>query len=245
MNDGRIEELLARTGDRTAWPATPSMVPAVRARITTAERPRAAAPVLRYAAAAAAVALVALGVILAMPASRDALAGLFDIEGSRVEPLPSAPASPPPASDIDGRATPVASIDDAASGAGFAPSLPGNQAPFAAYTVDYGSVSGIVLAYEDYTLWQVRGDGTFDGAFEKGVPPPATIQDVSVNGLPARWVSGGPHVVAFVSNDGEWLDGTVRTVGDNTLIWRSGETLYRLETTLRLDDAVAIASALP
>jgi hypothetical protein len=63
--------------------------------------------------------------------------------------------------------------------------------------------------------------------------------------MPARWISGGRHFVAFVDVTGNSIDASERTVDANTLIWNDGATFFRMETALGYDDAVRIAEALP
>jgi hypothetical protein len=247
MNDMAYDEqLLTRAAAATAWPAAAPMRSRVLSRIAAAP-PREVRRPLRpaFVAIASAVAVVAaLGAMLAVPSSRDAVADLFDIEGSDVQPLPATTALPLPTS-VDPGATPVTSVPAAATLAGFDPALPGGSDPNATYVARYGETTGIILEYDGFTLWQVPTAGSFEGSFDKGVPSPATIEDVAVNGRPGRWISRGPHHVGFVTAAGEYLGATQRTVERNTLIWNSGDVLYRLETDLPLQDALAIASELP
>lgn len=49
----------------------------------------------------------------------------------------------------------------------------------------------------------------------------------------------------FLDADGETIAGTERAVDRDTLIWRNGETFYRLGTDLPRAAAVAIAESLP
>ena len=135
-------------------------------------------------------------------------------------------------------------LEDAAALAGFEPALPNGEEPNAVYTVDYGESTGIILRYDDFDLWQVDG-GTFEGSFGKEVPATGSIQDLIVNGVPATWISGGPHFVEYVDENGVASQASSRLVERNTLIWRTDAALYRLETDLPLEDAVAIAETLP
>jgi hypothetical protein len=68
---------------------------------------------------------------------------------------------------------------------------------------------------------------------------PALVQETTVNGERAIWAVG-PYPVRF--SDGN-LD-FVRLVEGHVLIWTVGETTYRLETKLELEEAIRVAESL-
>jgi len=243
MNDAvRVDALVQRAAEAVAYPATPRL----RARVVgsigraTGERRRPARAVPALAGIAIALG-AAVAAVLAVPASREAVADFFGIEGSTVDVAPTIPAAP--TAEIDQNAEP-STIVDAAALAGFEPALADAGEPNAVYTVDYGQSTGIVIRYDGFDLWQVDS-GAFEGTFGKVVPVTASIQELTVNGAPARWISGGPHFVEYVDEHGVTSQGSSRVVERRTLIWRTPSALYRIETNLELADAVAIAEALP
>jgi hypothetical protein len=209
-------------------------------------QPRTPAPFGIAAAAAVAAVVVIAGAALAVPGSRSAIAEFFGIEGSRIERLPAPPpgatATPlPRAEDIRGVATPLTLSDVPAFG-GVDPALPdGYGEPSAIYGFDF-AIQFIVLQYPEFDLWEGRPDGA---TVEKGLPEGTLLEDTTVNGVPARWVSEGSHVVRFVDDTGAVVAGSQRTVDRNTLIWRTEYAFYRIETGLPLEDALEIAESLP
>lgn len=239
------EHLLQRVATEVAYPATPTLRSAVLSAIAApaqqrVERRRAPWSLPALAALAATV-VVGVVAVLAIPSSRSAVADFFGIEGSDIEIVPTVPPAPP--AEIDQNAIP-STLDDAAALAGFEPARPNDEEPNAVYTVDYGESTGIILRYDDFDLWQVGG-GSFDGGFGKEVPVTGTIEDLTVNVVPATWISGGPHFVEYTDENGVASQASSRLVERHTLIWRTDAALYRLETDLALDVAVAIAETLP
>jgi hypothetical protein len=239
------EQVLQQTATTLPYPATPSLRSAVLTTIATPAGQRAGRwPAPRSLPAFAAVAVaIAVGVVavLAIPSSRSAVADFFGIEGTTVDVVPTIP--PAPTAEIDTNAA-GSTLDGAAAIAGFEPALPNGDEPNAVYTVDYGTSTGIILRYDGFDLWQVD-DGTFDGNFGKEVPGSGSIEDLTINGVPARWITGAPHFVEYTDADGVTSQESSRQVVRSTLIWRTNTALYRLETDLPLVDAVAIAETLP
>ena len=138
-----------------------------------------------------------------------------------------------------------ASLAEIESAIGRPASLPDGYEPTASYLVRYGASPAAILRFDDFDLWQIDAAGDFEGILGKEVDSQAALVDTTVGGVPARWISGGPHLVAFYDDSGGFVDDTARTVERNTLIWRTDAALYRIETTLGLEDAIAIAEALP
>ncbi|HEX6030386.1 MAG TPA: hypothetical protein VFY90_03070 [Tepidiformaceae bacterium] len=258
-----MEELLVQAGGTLDYPPTPDIVSAVRARLAGREERQSAAPGagLRsrawFAPVAAAVVTLTVAGALTLAASRGARHAVADFLGLRVAgeeisiiPTPrtgETPTAPPPTRDIASYATPVA-MAAMSSALGFEPALPaGSSQPDATYLVDYQGMKAGVLQYGDFDLWELRLPG---GVVGKGLPfftkETRVLEEVSVNGQPAYWISGGGHIVRFVNAGGTVVAGSERTVERNTLIWQSASgTNYRLETELSKDEALALAKSLP
>jgi hypothetical protein len=81
------------------------------------------------------------------------------------------------------------------------------------------------------------------GYFRKILEPGTTIETVRVGGSTGYWISGEPHTIVFVNEDGDPVFDTRRIVGD-TLLWADGEVTFRLETGLDRDAAIALAESL-
>jgi hypothetical protein len=247
MDDLTVERMLAAVARDVPYPPTPSLRAAVTARLAEA-RPRKLARHGWRLALAAVAADVAIGaaIVLAAPSTRSAIAEFFGIEGSRIErlptPLPGVTPTPlPDARSLDVVATPL-TLATAAGYAGFEPALPdGYDAPVAVYGLDYAT-QFVVLHYAEFDLWQGRPDGE---TALKGLPDGTLLEDTTANGVPARWISGGSHIVRALDREGREVAGTLRTVERNTLVWRTAFALYRLETDGALDAARRIAESLP
>lgn len=229
---------------------------------------------LRFAYAAAAALLLSVALTLAVEPARTAVAQFFGlVEGVRIEILPpadeatptSAPTaqptstataaptatrtatpapteSPSPSSVLNDIADPM-TLAAAAVALGFEPSLPpGYGDPAAVYLLRGLGGVVVVLQYQDFDLWQSRSPSIYLG---KGVPENLLIETPLVRGEPSYWIEGGRHFMRFLDANGETIAGTERAVDRNTLIWRSGETFYRLETDLPRAEAIAVAESLP
>jgi hypothetical protein len=243
MSDLPFDRDMSAIAARAAYPATPSLRAGVLTAIDAPQRTMAVhrrAPVAFAAGAVAAV--VACVAIVAVPTSRSAVAEFFGIEGSEVEPLPSSTPLPPP-DDVADKAQ-LTTVDDANVSLRFELALPeGKGEPGGTYLVRYGTQSVAILRYDEFDLWEARL--LPDANFGKGVPPGVTITDTFVGDAPARWISGGPHIVEFRDATGEPIEESIRTAQGNTLIWNDGQTFFRMETALTLDQAREIAESIP
>jgi hypothetical protein len=64
-----------------------------------------------------------------------------------------------------------------------------------------------------------------------------------VRGAPGVWISGRPHDFAYLDARGRARVETLRLAG-NTLVWRHGEVLLRLEARVSKRRALRIARSL-
>lgn len=248
--DGRWEAHLDEVAAAVDYPVTPDLGQSVLAAIEG--EPASRRPALGWAprfAVAAALAVLFLVATIAVPSARTAVGEFFGlVEGERIEVLPTplpgvSPTALPTAAPIESFGTPF-TLEAVATAVGFEPAFADGQPPDAVYLVDYEGVAVAVLQYTDYDLWQTRA--TDYGYFGKGVPVTNTIETPDVGGQFGYWISGGSYVVRFINADGEEVVGSRRTIDRNTLIWQGGSgTFYRLETSLTLDEALAIGAGLP
>lgn len=247
MDEMMLDRILTRFADTTVYPATPRLRARVATSIAAPSRPaRGGIQSLALAVAALCIAAAAL-LTLALPPSREAIADFFGIEGSRIERLPTpapgtTPTPFPTPADISAIATPI-SIGDATQRLGFAPALPSGQQPSVVYVAPFiGPEPFVVLHFDRFDLWEGHLD---EGYLNKAFAGATVLTDLTINGQPARWLSGGGHIVTFVDRDGNEIAASQRTVDRNTLVWRTPYAFYRIETDLSLDEIVAIAKTLP
>jgi hypothetical protein len=264
MDELIFEEAVRRIAARAAYPPTPQLrarvldaIAAGRASAPSRTRQLAPSPILRFAIVASiAAAVVAIAVALSVPSSRSAIAEFFGIEGSRIELLPTpapgvTPTPFPTPGGIESYATP-SSLDGVQRDLGFSVALPAVEGgPPAVYVAVYFGFA-VVLRYDAFDLWEVRlAGGTIgkgvpaDDVFAKAVGGGTKIEDLTIKARPATWISGGAHIVRFIDADGREVAASVRTVGRNTLIWRTDDFFYRLETDLSEAEAIRIANSLP
>jgi hypothetical protein len=194
------------------------------------------------AIAAAVVVLAAIAAVVAVPSSRSAVADFFDVEGSKVDIVPTTTPLPVAPTGIPDTAQRT-SIDDLGDAIGFSPLVPaGTAAPNESFVVRYGTQNVAVLRFDEFDLWETRLQP--ETYFGKEADPRLTVTDTFVGDAPAHWVSGGPHFVGYVDANGNRVESSERIVETNTLIWNNGETFLRMETNLPLDAALRIAESL-
>jgi hypothetical protein len=78
--------------------------------------------------------------------------------------------------------------------------------------------------------------------FGKMVTQGTTVTTFTLDGEPAIWLSGDPHVIIYHAQDGIDYADTVVLAG-NVLLWRRGSLLLRLETNLDLQHARVVADS--
>lgn len=276
---GWEQSLLAEAATAAVYPATPDL----RDRIVAAVGARAPGRARRWPpftvnvrlAAAVAVLALALVALLAVPASRDAVAEFFGlVPGQRFEQLPLPPeperpgvtvtpdarpfvlptpwtASPPAAATP--RPTPVASspVIELAE-----PSTLAEASQALGYEIVLPRGQGEPL---EVFLIDLIGQGAavlryerFDlwatngsGAFGKGAPIDTIIEITEVAGTVAYWIEGEERIVRFLDASGEEVPGSRREVNRNTLVWLTEASFYRLEGDLTREQAIAIGATLP
>lgn len=135
--------------------------------------------------------------------------------------------------------------------------LPPSEQPSRVYyqnVFDNGEQVVLVFGNPDnpkFTLYQAQNwiyGKLVDSNFAKGVDGGTLLQELSVRGERALWLSGAAHLVMRLDENGNPIFGTARTVDANTLAWESGDVdsgmIYRVETKLSLDEAAKFAESL-
>lgn len=249
-----IEGDLRTLARELAFPATPELAPSVAARLAigrAGKRRRVGRPV---AIAASALILAAGGAFAAEPGIRHAVLrwlGVRTVRIDRVPSLPQLPAGPAGRGLGLGRRT---TLSAARSRVGFRVLIPRPVPPevYLAASPPGGQVS---FAYPPGpSLPRAPGTGTglliteFRGLqpreyISKSLGPGTSAELVTVGRDPGVWISGKPHELAFVDSRGEVRAQTLRLAG-NTLVWRHGAVLIRLEAMISRSAALRIATSL-
>jgi len=238
-----LERELLALGPAIDWPETPDVANAVTARIGDAE-PRRRTPRRRLGLALALV-LAAVLAVLAVPPARTAIFDWLGIGGARiieVDELPSVRETP----GIEFLGDRV-SLEQARARAGFPfADPPGDLDPPAEIRV----APGIRVTYvwrEDgaarLLVTQFPGSAADPGLVKKLVGGGTSIEQFEVDGDPAVWLQGGPHVVYFLAPEGDVREDVGWLAGNTLLIDRSGVTV-RIEGPLDRRDAVELARAM-
>jgi hypothetical protein len=195
------------------FPPEPDVAARVRERI---EVRRSRRPWLILALAAVA----AVGALLAIPQTRAAIFDFLHIGGVEVKRVPTQPQAPSRVTYL-GREV---GYEDAQSRVDFPLVAP--DTPFATYYD--GSVAGgmVNMTWNGLVLSQWQGEQLQFA--QKQVGPGSQVVSVSVNGVPALWITGARHEIVYRGANGEVLPKTRRLVG-NVLLWDKDGITYRLE----------------
>jgi hypothetical protein len=252
-----LEQRLHDLRPYLAYPATPNLVLAVRARIVTAPRRPwwSSFAIPRRLALAAAALLIVIGGLLAIPQTRDTIAHWFGVKGVIVNTVPSLPAGPLGQSLGLGQRTTLAGAQAGAHFHVLVPTDPSLGQPDEVYVknaVPGGEVSFVYHARPELStsskstvgilVIQMQG-GVNKNFFGKMIGPGTTLTEVTVNGGPGYWIEGSPHVFFFTDAQGAVRDEDMR-LATNTLVWQQGDRTLRIEGAATKDQALQIAASM-
>ena len=249
MSDARLShEALGRAlsamSEDIAFPRTPSIAPAVISRLREERgasiRPPFPSMALWSRRRALVLVAVALAAVLTLAFVARLMLGAAEI---RVRPGIT-PSGPPLGPAGLGSSIPVSQIDDAVR---FDVGVPAGPAPDEAYVFRTNSVRRAALLAWDAgagersllgTPWrmmliELRGD---ERTLVKDVGQFEDSTFVEVGGASAFWIDA-PHELIVLTDQGE----ETFLVRANVLIWAEDGVTYRLETTLGLTEAIALA----
>jgi hypothetical protein len=228
-----LERDLREVGRLLAFPPEPDVVPAVRARLGEAARPRLFVARRRVLVLALAALVVAIGAAFAVPPARTAILRFFHVGGETIERVPKLP-NAPHRSPIAGLAGPM-SLEDATDRAGFNPILPPKHGPI--YADD-----GILATYiaPHVVLTEARSEL---GMSKKVVSPQTRLEPLLVNDHNGMWIQGAPHVVMYFDSTGRPRDRNVRIAG-NVLVWAYGSVTLRIEGPITKARALGLAASI-
>jgi len=228
-----LERQLRELGGEIAFPRTPNLARAVRARI----RPQPAWRRWRVALAAAAVLLIAVaGAVALNPDARRTVAGYLGLPGFQIQKVKVLP-SPSPF-----HGTRAVTLAEARRLVTFTVLTPGPLEQIRAVAIDEAPPGGEVeldLA-GGAIITQVRG-GMDNNFFGKMIGPDGKVTEVTVGGSTGYWFSGGPHIFFYTDANGKFRNDDLRLAGDTLVFERKG-VLVRIEGAKNEADALRIAS---
>ena len=245
VDDEALGRALTATAREIEWPAMPDVAARVaqtlrdQQRVPSLARPRLSLPRRRHTVLLALAAVAAKVVI-------DLGALTIDTIPGRPTALPSAVASGPTLGH-------PATLPDAEREAGFTARVPDALgAPDAVWVDETPDGARIVLGWKPRVtlpaiddlpwgavLYEFHGDAA--SASKLLFMDANTIQQVEFGGHDAWWIAG-PHELDLVTGGGTYA--RYRVAG-NVLVWKDGDVVMRLETTLDRAAAIRIAESVP
>jgi hypothetical protein len=247
----QLERALA--GIEIEYPPTPALAAAVRSRVAKAPAPRRRRLAPRTVAIAFVILLLLAGTaVAAVPNWRHSVLdwlGLRSVKIERVERLPATPVG-----DLLALGTPT-TLADATGQVSFTPVAPAGLPPDEVYFAEDPPGGQVALAYKPrpgFPVVDTTGLGMLITEFrgrqqsvyiQKALGEGTTAQSVTVNGQRGIWIAGEPHVLMYRDRDGSVQSYTPR-LATNTLLWRRGDLLLRLEAHISKADALRIAGSM-
>lgn len=236
-----LEDRLARLSWR-AFPPTPDLAPAVRARIED-ERPSRWTRG-RLVAIAAAVLAAALAAVLAVPDARSTLRRWLGLGGVEVQLVDRLPAVSGKALVTLGRPIAPALVREAATFGLVYPDAALGEPDRIYIARDGAEVSFLYGRPDSVRLLLTEVDGRLEPAFAKKLVATRTrVEVLQVGGEPALWIEGAPHAFLYLDRRGAVVPGSLR-LARNTLIWQRGDLVLRLEGALDRAKALEVAEQL-
>ena len=263
MNDAELEGVLRGLDAQAMFPPTPDFAAQVGDRLRE-ERggdtpaPDNVLPLRQRLAVAAAIAILIAGAIaLAIPASRETIAGWFGLRSVNVVQVTATPDLPITPIRLDlGQEMPLDRAQLRVDYDILVPSLQWLGQPDETYYDEWPPGGQVALVYEgrgaELPDSNATGVGLLftqfeaslnDGAFTKGIPAGTTVEQVSVGGGNGLWIEGDLHLFFYTDREGNMNDERIRLAG-NVLVWEAGGIAYRLESSLPRDRVFQIAESL-
>ncbi len=256
MND--LERLLIEAGSEIEFPRTPDLAAAVARRLPERPRRRVTTPKRgwRLALVTAALVLLAAGTVLAaVPSLRHSLLDLLGLRGATIERTTTIPPAPVRGGGGLGlgQRTTLASARRALPFDVLVPRRLGR--PDRVYLRPRAAGGFVSLAYRARRrLPEARetGLGLLISEFRGEVDPDylgkvvgygTTVRRFRLDGDPAAWLAGAPHLFFYRDQSGRPRRMTLRLAGNVLLIERHG-LLVRLEGSFHCAEAVSIARSL-
>jgi hypothetical protein len=242
-----LERALVAIGRELDVPDAPDLVRPVLARIERAPRRAQRDGRRRLALAVALVLIAAVGAMLAIPDARSAFLRVITFGGEEihlVEELPEV--SPDPGElDLDLALGRRVSLAEARAQAGFSLHELGDD-PDHVYVGDRGTVWFLYGSPDEVRLLvaqtpRARIDEEY--IVKKLATAGTAVDRFEMDGVPALFLSGEPHVVALVDESGEVIHESTR-LAQNVLLWEEGGVAIRLEGAFSKEKALELAASL-
>jgi hypothetical protein len=237
-----LERSLVALGRGLDLPATPDLVTAVLARIEQRAEPTRTQRRLVLAIAVGALAL--LGATLAIPDARSALFRILTVGGERIELVDELP-EVEPVEDLELTLGEPVSLEEARDRADF-DLRELEEEPDRAYLGErgsvwflYGSLAAPRLLLAQTPLLRVDAPALLKKLAGEGTQ----VEEVNVNGSTGVFLSGAPHFVFLVDENGMALGDSARLAKD-VLVWSEEGVSYRLEGDLGRERALELAREL-
>jgi hypothetical protein len=233
-------ELVALGAD-LAYPETPDLAGSVRHRVEQ-ERVRSRLRPGRRAVAIGLAALAIVAGVMAVPQARSAVLRFFGIGGVSIVQVEELPEVSAPTIYLGEKVSRAA----AERRAGFEAAEPDLEDPDGVYFLEGptgGQIAFVWGAPERPRLILSQFRGTVTHRFAEKIAGLGTrVERVAVDGRPALFLSGAPHLFYYVDRNGESHEGTAY-LARNTLLWTRGGITLRLEGDLSRADAIEIAES--
>jgi hypothetical protein len=247
-----LERALASVGAELDYPPAPALAAAVRARVEAAPAPRRTLGPRRAVALAFALLLIGAGsAFAASPGLRHSVLDWLGLRSVKIERAQRLPDTAPGATLALGTRT---TLDGARRTVSFGVLVPA-LAPDQVYAAAEPPGGQVALLYRprpglpeaNHTsvgllITEFRGDLPFE-YLQKTLAAGTTAERVTVNGGRGVWIAGQPHVVLYRDSSGEIRDYTLR-LATNTLLWRQGPLVVRLEAHISKAAALRIAGSM-
>ena len=212
----------------------------------------------RVAIATFGVTVVAVGILVASPGVRSAVAGLLGLGGVEIRQVEQLPPVGDPA-NVRAHLGRRVTAEEARAQVQWAILLPADPAlgePDEVY-LDSRVPGGVVSllwnarlglpqassAQAGLLLTEFAGSVSDRVTAYKLIDRGARVEVVRVGQTTGLWVSGRPHAVELLDMRGEFVEETLRLEGD-VLLWTQGGLTLRIESALGRDASVAIADSI-
>jgi hypothetical protein len=239
----QLERALVALGQEIDVPEAPDAVPSVLERIGPRGR-FAWVGRRRVAIAVALAALAAITATLAVPPARSALLRILHLGGERIERVDELP-EVPILLDLDLALGERVTLDEARARSDL--DLRGlADPPDRVYLGDRGTVWFLYGTPQRPRLLLAQTPGLALGdeiLLKKLAASGTSIEPVTVDGSPGLFLSGEPHLVFLVDEQGQIVRESARLARD-VLVWEDGDVAYRLEGELTKEEALRIARSL-
>lgn len=263
MNDAALENALRGLDTSRMFPPAPDFAARVgdRLRVEPSEvepAPANVVPMRRRLGIVAAIAVLAVGAaLLAVPTSRDTVAGWFGLRSVSVVPVTATPELPVTPVRLDvGSPLPLERAQRIVEFDILVPDLEWLGEPDETYYQDWPPGGQVALVYQNrpgglpesnlagvgLLITQFEADLNV-GGYGKGIPQGTTIEEVIVNGGHGIWIEGDLHTFFYTDREGNPGNERIRLAG-NVLVWEVGDVTYRIESSLPRERVFQIAESL-